>query len=269
MRDDTKKRVGADEVVETEPQEPEEVVVAQHGEGTMLVDGCTVQFTRDAWERLFKFIDVFPVEIQGFGRVRVVSPGVYRITEVFLVDQDAVSAAHAVATDGFAKFCTQEMIADRPIEDIRFWWHSHVRMSTEWSSTDIDTMASFMHSGWLIAFVGNKRGECRIRFQCFDPPLAIDNVAAHIVLPTGEADANDIVRVGKRVEVFRRAPRSGMHLDGVVQEIATRVRGASRRSYQKYIKSGGGDDTTADARMDEFDDQDMRYVQRWRGHGKR
>jgi|GEM_PF-4819434 len=140
-----------------------------------------VEIVHEELERLWAYIDGYPKEIAGIGRVECIGDATYRITQVFLVEQWGNEAAHVDISEGTARFIEQEATADRPVAPYRFWWHSHVKFAAHWSGTDEDT-AKNLDMDFLIALVGNKRREFRLRFDLFRPVrLVFDNLPLHVV----------------------------------------------------------------------------------------
>lgn len=212
-----------------EPALKTKVLEVTRGGGQLFIDGQPrIEILAKAYERLFAYIDLYKEEISGFGRVTEVTPGVFRITEVFLVEQDTTSGAHVEITEGFAKFCAEEMAAGRELSDIHFWWHSHVNMESFWSDTDERTARSLDTGDWLIALVGNKKGEFRARFELYRPiRVAFDNLPLHVLVEVPD-ESGIRVEVGKDIRIFLPAPRDRAWRAEIGREIKRCVKGSRR-----------------------------------------
>lgn len=104
-------------------------------------------------------VDNCPLEVSGLGTVVFdKAENAYRVTDVMLLDQE-VGAAHTdIDDEAVAKACYDMREAEG---ELAFWWHSHVNMSTFWSSTDHKTMEEIGKNGLCVAVVFNKKEEMR------------------------------------------------------------------------------------------------------------
>ncbi len=118
-------------------------------------------------ERVMKllqaYVDVCPVEINGFGLIRQLSAGVFRLDEVYILDQQ-VSYVHAV-TDTDALSQNDSELAERGEYELRrFQWHSHVDFEAYFSNVDVRNIMRREES-WLISMVLNKFGHFEARLD--------------------------------------------------------------------------------------------------------
>lgn len=130
-----------------------------------------VYMTRDAFSRMWHIVDIADDEVGWLGTVRQTQYGNFLIEEVFLLEQEVSAAQTEISGDGIAKF-VQELIETREdgvevANTIRFWGHSHVRMSTSPSGQDDAQMRHFEQNDcpWFVRGILNKQG--RMQFDIF------------------------------------------------------------------------------------------------------
>lgn len=99
------------------------------------------------------------LEISGFGKVvRCKETNTFTVVDAYLLEQEG-GAAH---TDIDDKSLARLMYQTKDIEgDLRWWWHSHVKMACFWSTTDTDTIKQLGANGWIVATVFNQKYEMR------------------------------------------------------------------------------------------------------------
>lgn len=145
-------------------------------------------------------------EISGLGRVEV-QDGVFRITSLYLLDQEVTAGTTELSTLQVANFMASEIAQGRSTEDIRLWWHSHAKSNTFWSATDVKTIGQFDSSPWWLSIEGNHKGEYLIRLDVFPS----DDLPIHLILPGRlrvEPDPEDLVKVQQEIleRVHERVP---------------------------------------------------------------
>jgi len=130
-----------------------------------------VLMTREAYSRMWHFVDLATQEVGWLGAVRVTPHGDYLIEEVFLLEQEVSAAQTELSSEGQAKL-VQHLIDTRPdgvevANRILFWGHSHVRMSTTASFQDDKQMETLKENGcpWFVRGIFNKLG--RMEFTLF------------------------------------------------------------------------------------------------------
>lgn len=134
-------------------------------------DPPMVYMTRDAFSRMWHFVDIADEEVGWLGTVRLTPYGNFLIEEVFLLEQEVSAAQTEISEDGIAKL-VQELIETRQdgvdvANAIRFWGHSHVRMGTSPSGQDEAQMRHFQQNDcpWFVRGILNKLG--RMQFDIF------------------------------------------------------------------------------------------------------
>jgi hypothetical protein len=96
-------------------------------------------------------------EVSGFGTI-VRDGDTLRVHDAYLLKQE-VGSAH---TDIEAEAVNRLLYTSRNDPgELRWWWHSHVRMSVFWSDTDKKTILELGGQGWIAATVFNQMQETR------------------------------------------------------------------------------------------------------------
>lgn len=104
-------------------------------------------------------VDNCALEVSGLGTVVFdKAENAYRVTDVILLDQEVGSAHTDIDDEAVAQACYNMKDSEG---ELAFWWHSHVNMSTFWSSTDHETMEAIGKNGLCVAIVFNKKEEMR------------------------------------------------------------------------------------------------------------
>lgn len=130
-----------------------------------------VYMTRDAFSRMWHFVDIADEEVGWLGTVKKTPYGNFLIEEVFLLDQEVSASQTEISEEGIAQLA-EELITTRAdgvdvANRIRFWGHSHVRMDTFPSGQDEAQMRHFEQNEcpWFIRGILNKLG--RMQFDIF------------------------------------------------------------------------------------------------------
>ncbi len=138
-----------------------------------------VLMTREAYSRMWHFVDIADKEVGWLGAVRVTPHGDYLIEEVFLLEQEVSAAQTELSSEGQAKL-VQHLIDTRPdgvevANRILFWGHSHVRMSTTASFQDDKQMEALKESGcpWFIRGIFNKLGRMEFTLYLWEAGVKI------------------------------------------------------------------------------------------------
>ncbi|MDO8558088.1 MAG: hypothetical protein Q7S09_02785 [bacterium] len=177
------------------------------GEDLILTGFPRAVITLEALQKIKCYVDLMPLEINGFGIVEVEGSTLY-ITNPFILDQ-RVSGGHA-ETDSMAYNClVSRMIREgKDPSHIRLQWHSHVSMPAYFSHTDLGTIADYEgYYDWMVSLVLNKQGDYRCRLDVYRPlrialalPLFVRmNVADETLTEQCRDDINQHVREGWRV----------------------------------------------------------------------
>lgn len=99
------------------------------------------------------------LEVSGFGKVVCdKETNTFTVVDAYLLEQEG-GATH---TDIDDKSLARLMYQTKDVAgDLRWWWHSHVKMSCFWSTTDRDTITELGANGWVVATVFNQKYEHR------------------------------------------------------------------------------------------------------------
>jgi len=112
-----------------------------------------------AYEKVMHWVRECELEVGGYGKVIYHKDSdTFEVTDAYLLDQ-VVTAASTVIDEGALGRLMYETHA-LPGE-LKWWWHSHVNMSTFWSGTDKDTIRELGEQDWCTATVFNKKAEHR------------------------------------------------------------------------------------------------------------
>lgn len=126
-----------------------------------------VFITPEAKQRLDLYIEAADGEISGLGTVSRLGND-FLITAVHLFEQVCTGASTDLSSEDVAKFLLASVRAGLETDQLKLWWHSHVNMGVFWSGTD-ETTASRFGNGFMLAVVGNKRGEFLARLDLYEP----------------------------------------------------------------------------------------------------
>lgn len=118
-----------------------------------------IRIMRDAYTKLFYFVDKCDVEIGFMGKV-IFNPGQmsYDILSVHVPSQEVTGATTDLDAQAVAQL-DSETIGDKG--HLNAWLHSHVNMGVFWSGTDKDTIYELGMQGLCVAVVVNKKREMR------------------------------------------------------------------------------------------------------------
>lgn len=152
-------------------------------------DDLTVEFAEEAWQRIQYWVDICPVEISGLGCVRQQENGSFFVYEVFLLKQTNTASFTDIDDNAAAELMVQLSEMDEKdqgsrLQDLRFWWHSHVHMSVSWSPQDDYNIATKLFgedqdpydkviASWFLSSVFNKKGEVNSRLDTARPWMAM------------------------------------------------------------------------------------------------
>lgn len=110
-------------------------------------------------DKVMHWVNKTSNEVSGFGKVIFDSENkTFTVTDAFLVEQTGGSAHTDIDGGSLGKL----MYKTKDTEgELKWWWHSHVKMSVFWSSTDTDTIKELGGNGWITASVFNQKNEVR------------------------------------------------------------------------------------------------------------
>lgn len=153
------------------------------------------------WQQMMAFVLACPVEVNGFGYVSQVDTNIYRLDEVFILDQLATAASVEVTAEALARHLFEMSQQNIDPSRMRFQWHSHVNMEAYFSGTDLDNIDNYA-SDWMMSLVANKAGNFQARLDVYRPfrvwwPLDVQvvHVPDELQLQRARGEIRDKVRV--------------------------------------------------------------------------
>lgn len=119
-----------------------------------------IQIPREVHSKIMHWINkATSDEISGFGKVTYhAETGVFQIHDAWLLKQTNGSAHTDIDGQSLAKLMYTSR--EEPGE-LKWWWHSHVKMPVFWSGTDTATIKELASQGWILATVFNQLDENR------------------------------------------------------------------------------------------------------------
>lgn len=124
-------------------------------------------------QKVMYWVDKCHLEVSGFGKV-VYHQGTdtFEVIAAYLLDQEVGPVHTNIDAASLGKLMYQ---THKEEGELKWWWHSHVNMSTFWSGTDKDTIKELGHQGWAVATVFNKKGEHRsaLAYRTEHPTLGV------------------------------------------------------------------------------------------------
>lgn len=141
-----------------------------------------VFMTREAFSRMWHYVDIATEEVGWFGTVEITPHGNYLIKEVFLLEQEVSATQTELSTDGQAQL-VQDLIETRSdgadvANELLFWGHSHVHMTTSPSYQDDKQMEQFRENGcpWFVRGILNKNGRMEFTLYLWETGVKIVDV---------------------------------------------------------------------------------------------
>lgn len=116
---------------------------------------------KEVYDKVMYWVKKADFEVSGFGTVVYdEKAGAFTVLDACLLEQEG-GAAH---TDIDATALSRLMyhVHKEKIEgELKWWWHSHVKMPTFWSGTDKSTIEDLGRQGWCVATVFNQMEDMR------------------------------------------------------------------------------------------------------------
>jgi hypothetical protein len=118
----------------------------------------TLVIDNEVYHKVMHWVDKSNYEVSGLGTIRVEEGGVLRVTSALLLPQKNGFTHTDIEAEDVNKALFQLRHA---AGDLKWWWHSHVKMNVFWSGTDMDTIKKFGLGGWVLATVFNQKREVK------------------------------------------------------------------------------------------------------------
>lgn len=158
------------------------------------------RFDWTAWKKIKYWVDLAPEEVSGLGLVRRDTDGAYHVRDAYLLKQKNTSSFTDIDDNAVHELILELLKQDEEdegsrLEDLKFWWHSHVDGSVSWSSQDDYNVATKLFGEdldphvkkplmpWFLSSVFNKRGDVNTRLDVAQPWLTINKVPHQINSP--------------------------------------------------------------------------------------
>jgi len=130
-----------------------------------------------AFSKMWHYVDIASEEVSWLGTVGKIGND-FLIKDVYLLEQEVSSAQTIITEDGLADFGNKILQLQDGIDiynNIRFWGHSHVNMSTSPSGQDENQMDLFESSdnNFFIRGILNKNGRMEFTLYFYDTGLKI------------------------------------------------------------------------------------------------
>lgn len=135
----------------------------------------------DVHAEIMHYVKRSNFEVSGLGKIEIETEDdeiILWVTSAMLLPQKNTSVTTTISAEAVGK--AEYLLKDVP-GDLRFWWHSHVKMATFWSGTDRETYRQLAAEGWFAAAVFNQLGDHRALFAQGRPlPLVLDDLTFEV-----------------------------------------------------------------------------------------
>jgi hypothetical protein len=138
-----------------------------------------------AMKKIQYWTDAADGEVSGLGIVEN-EDGKYVVKDAYILDQKCSSADTELEPEAISKLMTDIIKDGKDPARLKFWWHSHVNMSTFWSGTD-DECAETLSKEFAFSLVVNKSKDKRCRLDLYDPfRITVDHIKVLELTPDDE-----------------------------------------------------------------------------------
>jgi hypothetical protein len=162
----------------------------------------------DAYKRMQLYVELADQEIGWVGTAFQLGCGDYYIEHVFLLKQSAGAAHTRISHVGLRELYNELRRAGRHehSRQLKFWGHSHVRMHTEPSAQDDETMIQLQEqrNKWYIRGIFNKHGRATFdlfwfdrNIRCLDVPWEICSRLSEPIASFENAEAKRALAAAK------------------------------------------------------------------------
>jgi hypothetical protein len=146
---------------------------------------------KEVYQKIMHWVNKSEYEVSGFGTVQVEKDGVVRVTSAMLLPQKNGATHTDIEADAICKALFE--LRDAPGE-LKWWWHSHVKMGVFWSGTDHQAMRDFASTddSWMVCTVFNQLNQ---RKSAYYAPASISTPwgYSHLFLDDLETQVNDLI----------------------------------------------------------------------------
>lgn len=163
----------------------------------------------EVYKKIMYWVNKSSFEVSGLGMLKVEPDGVVCIIDAILLPQKNTSVHTEIDAGAVAKAMYELRNSEG---ELRFWWHSHVKMPVSWSAEDHATIKELGDAGWIVSTVFNQKCELRSAFYSRDGlqtpwgvhPLFYDELETDILtsLPAQNAEWDAAYEKNVTNEVF-------------------------------------------------------------------
>lgn len=144
-----------------------------------LTSGPKVFINEIIFQKIMHWVNKSDHEVSGLGMVKRMPDGNIQVIDAILLPQRNTSATSDIEPEDVCKAMYELRKAEG---EMKFYWHSHVKMNVFWSTTDFDTIKKLSANGWFVSSVFNKRQEMKTCLSTVEPwPAIIDEVQTVIL----------------------------------------------------------------------------------------
>jgi len=140
-----------------------------------------INIERKAWDKIRAYVNNCDCEIGGLGKVTTDGEDFF-VSDAEIFTQTVTPTHVDMTAETLAIFQMEKLKKKESLVDYKFWWHSHAKMGTFFSSTDTDTINNSREFPWLVSFVTNHKHEMSARVDIYHPVhMYIDKVTVVVV----------------------------------------------------------------------------------------
>ncbi len=131
-------------------------------------DDLKVVLLYDVWLQIMAYTKILDIEVMGFGLVEQIE-NCFIVTDLYLVEQEACYSECKPSRNGQFDLMKKLIAEGKDPSKMKFWWHSHHTMGTNWSGTDRETGEKYKAKDWMVSLVSTHKGDMRARINLYTP----------------------------------------------------------------------------------------------------
>lgn len=132
------------------------------------------------WRQMHSLAAACATEVNGFGYIRHLFGGIFKLQEVFILEQVATPWSAETVDTALLAHLAKMHEEGIPSELLRFQWHSHGDAASFFSNTDNANIERWP-GDWLMSLVINRRGEAVCRYDHFAGGLRLKAEVAIVI----------------------------------------------------------------------------------------
>jgi len=158
-------------------------------------DKITILYTQQAYLRMMALVDFYDTEVGWYGLVEKLDDRLYRVYDVKICKQYVTGSKVDTEDEDTLEFF--DSLTDDEIEHMHFQAHSHVKMSTSASGTDLQNQADVIRnmgmSGFYIFQIWNKSNDINTYLYDLDNNIFYDKKDVIIEIEDDEDTISDFI----------------------------------------------------------------------------